>query len=59
MKTKLIIEVDGTSVLISEEGAESVSFKIRDDSWETMNDDIGEAVKDYLNGISSQDESEE
>ena len=51
MKTEITITVHGDSVTIEEINAEPVTIKISDDSYEGAIYDIGEAVKDYLEGL--------
>lgn len=51
MKTEITITIHGDSVTIEELNAEAVTVKISDYSWDDAIYDIGEAVKDYLEGL--------
>jgi hypothetical protein len=45
------IKIDNDICTIQEEHCEAVEFKICTDSFESIAYDIGEAIKDYLEGL--------
>ena len=51
MNSHIDIRIHGDSVTIEEDGAEPVTTRISNDSWESAIWDIGEALKDYLEGL--------
>ena len=53
--SEIHITIHGDSVTIIEDGEEEVTFPICDDSLESAINDIGEAVKDYLEGLTPEE----
>ena len=51
MKTTIKITLHEDTLTIEEKAAEEKTFLITGDSWEEAIWDIGEAVKDYLEGL--------
>jgi hypothetical protein len=45
------IKINGDICVIQEEQCEAVEFKVCTDSFESIAHDVGEAIKDYLEGL--------
>lgn len=52
MKTKITINIEGSSAVIEEENAEPIVYPIDEGSLESIAYSVGEAVSDYLQGLS-------
>ena len=45
------IKINGDTCVIQEEQCEAVEFKVCTDNFESIAHDVGEAIKDYLEGL--------